>query len=162
MAVRVGTWWCWAILGGTRSYFGEYHCQEICLSCFCWGICSFSFIFVWYTYYIIIVVKYVVFPLYQLGQFYCWQICSFFVGRFSCHIASSRDELENTPPSNLEICLRVQNPCFGKSVNPKGGVFSNTSLLSAVYYYNVPFISLRPYHTPILVISTFLDSLLKR
>ena len=26
MAVRVGTWWCWAILGGTRSYFGEYHC----------------------------------------------------------------------------------------------------------------------------------------
>ena len=60
------------------------------------------------------------------------------------YTASSWHELEKTPPLDLEICLSRDNapliPQSWKSLlrqNPQslGGVFSNTSLLSAVYYY---------------------------
>ena len=41
-----------------------------------------------------------------------------------------------SPPSDLQICLLA---C--KSLGPRGGIFSNTSLPSSVYYYNIHSIS---------------------
>ena len=70
------------------------------------------------------------FPIHSLGRvFFCKKECEY--------TASSWDELENTPSSDLEICLSRD---FAKSLFRQiswssGGVFSNTSLLSAVYYY---------------------------
>ena len=44
---------------------------------FCWEICSFSFIFVWYSF---IVGGFVVFPLYYFDTVYCCQICNYLLG----------------------------------------------------------------------------------
>ena len=51
--------------------------------------------------------------------------CQYYPAIWDVISATSQNELENTPPS--AIC----------TPRPSGGVFSNTPLLSAVYYYNL-------------------------
>ena len=86
------------------------------------------------------------------------------------YTASSRDALENTPTSALEISLGwgfctprpsrlpsgnllglgVQNPHPWEIFWASGGVFSNTSLLSAVYGFNIlaSTVEMQPYWDP--------------